>query len=146
MFSEEPELAPISMIITNLATQAYSGEPDIYLAVTGIVARMHEFVRPEYPRIPNPADPAEDYADKWRKIASLEDNFWIWLSQVKSDLAKLHALSRDGIEREARNIFSVNLNREQLSVIDSPATRSVATVTAIPSVYIPSAPKPWGRS
>jgi hypothetical protein len=58
-----------------------------------IVTRMHEFVRPEYPRIPNPADPAEDYADKWRKDLSLEDNFWKWLSQVKSDLAT-HARTR----------------------------------------------------
>jgi hypothetical protein len=145
MFSEEPELAPISMIITNLATRAYSGEPDIYQAVTGIVAMMHEFVRPEYPRIPNPVDPAEDYADKWRKDSRLEDNFWMWLSQVKSDLARLHTLSRDEVEREVRNRLSVNLNREQLSVIDVPPALNVSVMATAPSVSIPSAPKPWGR-
>lgn len=146
MFSEEPELAPISMIITNLATHAYSGEPDIYQAATGIVTKMHEFVRTEYPRVPNPADPAEDYADKWRKDSRLEDNFWMWLSQVKSDLATLHTLSRVGIEREARKIFGVDLNRAQLSVVDLPSALSATTVAAAPSVFIPSAPKPWGQS
>jgi hypothetical protein len=108
------------------------------------VTRMHEFVRPEYPRIPNPTDPAEDYADKWRKDSSLEDNFWKWLSQVKSDLAMLHTLSRDGVEREVRNRFSVNLSREQLSVVGVPPALNVSAMATAPRVSIPSAPKPWG--
>jgi hypothetical protein len=89
MFRDTPELAPISMIITNLATHAYSGEADIYEAVTGIVAKMPDFIKPVYPRVPNPTDPAEDYADKWRKNSLREKNFRLWHAQVQQDLAKL---------------------------------------------------------
>ena len=55
MFEENPELAPISMILTNLATHAYNGEPDIFTAVTGIVERMPSFIRAGWPRVPNPS-------------------------------------------------------------------------------------------
>jgi hypothetical protein len=47
MFADDPEVAPISMILTNLSGQAYGGEPDVYLAVRGILSRMLDFVRPE---------------------------------------------------------------------------------------------------
>lgn len=47
-----PKLAPISMILTNLATHAYNGEPDIFTAVTGIVERMPSFICSGWPRVP----------------------------------------------------------------------------------------------
>jgi hypothetical protein len=143
MFRETPELAPISMIITNLATHAYSGEDDIYEAVTGIVARMRKFISPVYPRVPNPTAPSEDYADKWSKNPLLEQNFLLWHSQVKQDLARLHTLTRDGIDREIRGRFDVQLTRDQLSHISNPLPATAAAVA--PTVFVPSAPKPWGK-
>jgi len=55
MFRNNPNLAPISMIITNLAAHAYEGELDLYAALTNIVEKMPYFVRSERPRIPNPS-------------------------------------------------------------------------------------------
>ena len=94
MFNESPELAPISMILTNLATHSYNGESDIFTAVRGIVDRMPSFIRAGRPRVPNPADPAEDYADKWSRDPKLEQNFWSWHMQAKADLARLPDLLR----------------------------------------------------
>jgi len=76
MFRDIPRVGPISMIITNLAAHAYGGEGDLFSALTNIVGRMTEYVNPTRPRVPNPADPAEDYADKWAQDPTLEDNFW----------------------------------------------------------------------
>ena len=143
MFRETPELAPISMIITNLATHAYSGEADIYDAVTGIVSRIRNFINPVYPRVPNPTAPSEDYADKWRKNPLLEQNFLLWHSQVQQDLAHLHTLTRDGMDREIRGRFDVQLTQDQLSHISNPLPATAAAVA--PSVFVPSAPKPWGK-
>ena len=75
MFADNPELAPISMILTNLAGHAYNGEADVNLAARGILSRMLDFVHAERPRVPNPTHPAEDYADKWSKDARFELNF-----------------------------------------------------------------------
>ena len=71
MFRNDPLVGPISMIITNLAAQAYGGENDIWMATSNILERMPGFVRSTRPRVPNPADPAEDYADKWTKNPDL---------------------------------------------------------------------------
>jgi hypothetical protein len=77
MFSdpEVSDLAPISMIITNLAARAYRGETDIGSALRNIVETMPTFINAVRPRVPNPADPAEDYADKWRLDPRLEKSF-----------------------------------------------------------------------
>ena len=44
MFRTRPKLAPISMIITNMAAHAYAGEPDLFAALTNIVEKMPQFV------------------------------------------------------------------------------------------------------
>ncbi len=88
MFQKNPGVGPISMIITNLAAHAYAGETDVWSALTNIVERMPQYVKPTRPRVPNPADPAEDYADKWARNPALEENFWLWHTQVKVDLAE----------------------------------------------------------
>ena len=89
MFRTSPKLAPISMIITNLAAHAYEGEPDLFAALTNIVERMPHFVRTEKPRVLNPANPAEDYADKWSLDPNLERSFWRWHTQVRTDWKRL---------------------------------------------------------
>ena len=94
MFFDAPEIAPISMVITNLAAQAYEGETDLAVSLQNIVAKMPEFVRSEKPQVPNPANPAEDYADKWAKDARLEKSFWEWHSALRADMAKLLAFLR----------------------------------------------------
>jgi hypothetical protein len=92
------------MILTNLATHACNGEADIFTAVTGTVDRIPTFIRSGRPRIPNPADPAEDYADKWAKDARLEQNSWTWHTQVKADLAVLPDLLCGDRPRWAGNV------------------------------------------
>jgi hypothetical protein len=144
IFLEAPDLAPISMIITNLAAQAYEGEPDLATALKDIVEKMPDFVRSERPRVPNPADPAEDYADKWAKDPRLEKNFWDWHMAVKTDLAKLETMVRGRtLKAEIQKLFRVELTQDELREFDSRAT-APATVKVAP-VLISSAPKPWGR-
>lgn len=146
MFRESPELAPISMIITNLATHAYNGESDIFEAVTGILDRMPTYIRPSRPRVPNPADPAEDYADKWSKDPRLEENFRSWHLQVTADFARLRTiLLEDRLSASVRNLFKVDLTRDQLREFqpDLSANRALAYVS--PAVAIASAPRPWGN-
>jgi hypothetical protein len=146
MFEENPKLAPISMILTNLATHAYNGEPDIFTAVTGIIERMPSFIRPGWPRVPNPADPAEDYADKWSKDPQLEQNFWAWHAQAKADLARLpDLLLGDRLAKSVRQIFRLNLSEEQLRQFQ-PAPAYVRSASyAVHAIAIATAPKPWGN-
>ncbi|MBL0063143.1 MAG: nucleotidyltransferase [bacterium] len=74
MFQNRLELKPISIIITTLAASAYRGESDVSGAIDRILADMETLVRPTFPRIPNPVDPNEDFADRWarRECSHLE--------------------------------------------------------------------------
>jgi cyclic GMP-AMP synthase DncV-like protein len=144
MFRDTPDLAPISMIITNLAARGYEGEADLAEALGNIVGKMPGFVHSSWPKVPNPADPAEDYADKWRKDPRLERSFWDWHAAVKADIAKLPAFLRSGrLREEIIDLFDVRLTEDQIRHFQ-PRTATPAIVKAAPTLVIPSAPKPWG--
>ena len=89
MFEADPDHKPISKIITTLAAWAYTGEEDVESALSRIVEGMPNFISPTEPRVSNPANPVEDFADKWPHDPRLEANFWSWLEQVKGDLGIL---------------------------------------------------------
>jgi hypothetical protein len=93
MFVKQCDSAPISIIITTLAGHAYSGETDLYAALTGVLRYMDSFIQSKSPRIPNPVNPAEDFADKWQdqkyRHLDLEGNFRRWLETARRDFALL---------------------------------------------------------
>jgi len=134
------------MILTNLAAHSYNGASDIFAAVTEIVDRMPSFIRAERPRVPNPADPGEDYADKWTNEPQTERNFWSWHMQAKADLARLPDLLRgDRLSASVRQMFQLDLTQEQLRQFQ-PAPISVRSVSCVtPAIAITSAPKLWGN-
>lgn len=151
MFKEQPALAPISMIITNLAACAYNGEQDLGHALRGIIVRMNAFVQPVVPRVPNPTHPEEDYADKWREVAQLEPHFWLWLEQAKADVLRWSDAFATIDGRQIERGFDVRLDAEVLrglqvgapSVVIG-ASSGTAEAVARPT-RVDSGPRPWGR-
>jgi cyclic GMP-AMP synthase DncV-like protein len=147
MFRADPTLAPISMILTNLAAQAYGGEKELSQALLGILARMQSFVKPAAPRVPNPTHPQEDYADKWRVHPHLEKNFCLWLEQARRDVAQFSdSLARiDG--RLLHRVFAIPLTErmERVLAVGAPAVVLAAGREPSPlTTRIVDPPKPWG--
>ena len=89
MFADDPEGKPISVIITTLAAAAYLGEQDVASALDTILTNMGSYVRNTRPRVPNPVNPVEDFADKWYDAKyehlNLERKFWLWLEQAQQE-------------------------------------------------------------
>jgi hypothetical protein len=114
MFQKNPDSKPISVIITTLAAHAYAGEEDVETALAGVLERMGSYVRQNQPRVPNPINPVEDFADKWPlpKYANLklEDNFWKWLKAAQEHFKTL-GTTRDRVlfEKTANEAFGVTL-------------------------------------
>ena len=149
MFEHAPDSAPISVIITTLAGLAYDGEEDAASAVECILTDMHVHVRQSGPRVPNPVNPAEDFADKWHDPGyaefQLEANFWTWLSAAKRDF-KIIAGSRDitYLADQVRAKFAATINEESLK-----AKLGFPNVTAPkPKVHVVSEQpaKPWAQA
>jgi len=147
LFRDEPELAPISMILTNLAARAYNGETDIGMALANIVEKMPTLVRAQRPRVPNPADPFEDYADNWATNPELEKSFWEWHVAVKTDLGRLAtALRAQNVQGAVERAFDVTLTQQELRALGSNGTSSAPSVIVktAPALVISSGPRPWG--
>jgi hypothetical protein len=146
MFADNPEVAPISMILTNLSGQAYNGEADVYLAVRGILSRMLDFVRPVPPYVPNPTHPAEDYADKWSRDRRLELNFRHWHAQASRDFEQVPLLADAvAVKTATKRSFRIDLSDDHLERLGLPSVLpSIISSSPAPFVRIPSAPRPWG--
>lgn len=145
-FADNPDVAPISMILTNLAGQAYHGESDVHLAVRGILSRMLNYVRDVAPYVPNPTHPAEDYADKWSKDARLEKNFRYWHAEASRDFERIPRLTDSAVLKAAtRETFRVDLTGGHLKRLGLAVSAAPAIVTSVaPTVRISSPPRPWG--
>ena len=88
MFTQDQDHKPISIIITTLAAHAYNNEPDLLEALTNIVNSMPQYIQNTHgvSWVPNPVNPLENFADKWREYPEKEQNFRHWLQQVNNDL------------------------------------------------------------
>lgn len=145
MFRDDPGAGPISMIITNLAAHAYAEESDLWSALRNIIEKMPQYLNSTRPRVPNPADPAEDYADKWSVDPTREDNFWAWHTQVKIDVDRLPALIMGkSLFADVRRTFRVDLTQDQLEQFEPhEASSTPAIVRSAAVLKIPTAPRPW---
>jgi len=151
MFKGYDDIKPISIIITTLAARAYAGESDVESALRTILSQMGNFVNSGSPRIPNPVDPDEDFADKWPtqdgKTLQLERNFWSWLKQAQIDFDLIGSSDdMDFVTKQAKQKFSVGMNAaellKQLGLIASSITVSAPKAH---SINRNSSPKPWAR-
>ncbi|PFH91383.1 nucleotidyltransferase [Bacillus sp. AFS088145] len=119
MFGDN-ESKPISIIITTLAAKAYSGETNIYTALNNILEKMPRLIYPRTPRVPNPVNPEEDFADRWEmpeyKHLKLEQNFNIWLQQAKLDFNVTTSITDPILLNENFNKkYSVSVGQEELN-------------------------------
>lgn len=149
MFKNNPDVQPISIIITTLAASAYRGEDDLGQAMERILADMGGLVRPTNPHVPNPVNPAEDFADKWYSEEGLKkrlkENFRAWLSQAQADFASIfQSADPEFISKQALNRLGARLSasvlREKL-VFAAPAVSTFPKAHAI--TEIPA--KPWTK-
>ena len=92
-FADDQDGKPASIIITTLSARVYQGEVEIADALETILTTMGALVNPTSPRVPNPVNPAEDFADKWSDPASrhhnLEAKFGRWLRQAQINFAAI---------------------------------------------------------
>ncbi|HHK6075779.1 TPA: nucleotidyltransferase, partial [Edwardsiella piscicida] len=144
MFKNHEDSKPISVIITTLAAKSYKGESDLASALNTVLSEMDDHISAQAPMIPNPVNPAEDFADKWYDEKSaqyrLQENFYKWLYQARADFSAL--CSSDDTQR----IVNAAQNGLDLKLDSSSVARllGIPAVTAKPTFAIQSSdPKPW---
>jgi len=150
MFNSNQDIKPISVIITTLAAHAYGGENSIALALDSILQKMGTYVSPTSPRIPNPVDPQEDFADRWSmqegKVLQLEKHFWQWLEQAKSDLMILKSSTDpEFISEQAMIKYGADVKAEKLAAILPTVGAGIVFKNESKEHKIVDTAKPWGE-
>ena len=147
MFSANPDVKPISMIITTLAALAYGGEADLDDALRGILERMPQHVQRDEPRVANPVNPGEDFADKWAAKPELEANFWAWHKQACRDFGAF-TTEQDPkrLVKIAEDRFAVSLGEDTARELTGSAIVEVSSpksAVVAPHVVVRNPPEPW---
>jgi hypothetical protein len=98
-FREDLGLRPASILVTTLAAHAYRGEQDLYSALLQTVELMPGYVTstPTGLCVPNPVEPRENFADRWRDQPELARRFFGWVKQLGEDLREAESVT--GIDR-----------------------------------------------
>lgn len=145
MFKDNDDAKPISVIITTLAARAYNGESDLNAVLAGVLARMGDQLQAHAPRVPNPVNPKEDFADKWAEpkyaLLQLERNFQLWLQKARADFAILQQADPELLVEQAAVKFGATLDRERVRKL-----RGIATQPSVPSsstIITAPAARPW---
>lgn len=101
MFADNPDNKPISIIITTLAGQIYSGEDSILESLISFVEKVEEYLfstmKDGCYSIPNPSYCGEDFADKWKEHPERQEAFFAWVEQLKKDFNLEILMSRDRV-------------------------------------------------
>lgn len=86
-FAESPEDKPASIVITTLAAKAYRGEASLFEVLVDVVGRMPDLIdnRDGVLWIPNPVQPEENFADRWRSHPARAQAFFDWMDRAQQD-------------------------------------------------------------
>jgi len=134
-FTGDQDLRPISIILTTLGALAYNQETTISGALFGILERMesHIEVRNGVYWIENPADPRENFADKWEETPTKKDAFYDWLQTAKEDFLLAASANADD---DFINVLAPRMGRSLVEAAvlrthPTPGRFSVASATKI---------------
>ncbi len=95
-FADDPE-KPISIIITTLAARAYAQERDVLTAFVNVAEKLSSMIETRFDSargrwvrwVPNPVNPAENFADKWVENPHLEEKFNAWIHMLDEDIENI---------------------------------------------------------
>ena len=147
---------PISIIITTLAAKAYENEEDIQKALFKVIPLMRNGIEQRNGEwwIPNPVNPLENFADKWKETPRKSQLFFEWLTVIEHEYKEL--LTPEGFKktgeyltdaygsREAARVMSkyADRNKGQLVVFNSAPLISDESIGELTSFSVPQRKSP----
>ena len=130
------------MFVTTVASHAYDPRKGFYDNLTTLIDRMPTLIGDSFPRVPNPVDPAEDFADLWSRDARYEASFWSWHEQLSADITALleHLSDLAVLKALLARAFDARVTDELEAFLQRTATPKSGTRRI---VHIESPPRPW---
>jgi len=131
-YRNNPDLAPISIVLTTLAGQIYRGERSIAISIANTLSGIINLVNQNHPRLvlSNPSNPGEDLTERWdehsdayrafvRSIGEFDAEWKALLrtrgiDKVTTALERLFGeeIARNVVEKQARDIEAARARNE----------------------------------
>lgn len=114
-FQENPEIKPISIILTTLMARVYTGNENVYELIEKFSNEYSMYLEKDEEGniiIKNPINEKENFADKWPKHPERKEAFFKFLTELKRDLIKNRILLEGNIMEQAtfyKKIFGENI-------------------------------------
>ncbi len=122
---------PISIIITTLAGLVYEAQgyqENLFQTLRLMAEYMPQRVNTSIPRIPNPTNHEEDFADKWIDQPKRENAFFDWTAQLQDDLDELEECSSlKFCEERLKQMFGESVVAESIKELSTASPIVVAT-------------------
>jgi hypothetical protein len=133
MFRNNLGVRPVSILITTLAAKAYGNEPELVDAIQGILQGLDKHIENRGDKwwVENPAEPDENFAERWNEYPERREAFCKWLDQARHDFA---VATRTADVRKLAESLSPALGRSTMTKaaaaigVDISASRSSALV------------------
>ena len=127
-FENNPDIKPISIIITTLAAHAYENETQLSAALFSIVEKMADFIEEKsgVKWIGNPSHPIENFADRWQTDRIRQDAFYEWHEAVIADLMLLaNCDSQENIDATIQSLFGAGVGRKITDARNTPINQKL---------------------
>lgn len=147
-FRHNHNLAPISVIISTLATHSYDRSvtnnvfDSVYDLMLEVLGGMPDFIKVNQQTaqfwISNPSQPDENFAEKWNEDANLANSFFTWHRKVLAEVKALAEQDVEGLDKIGavlENSFGRHAANQAIRAMSS----SVKSSTAIGKTGITSA-------
>jgi hypothetical protein len=93
MFAQDPDLKPVSIILTTIAGGAYEHGEDLQVSMQRILRAFEAVRQSDTDEILNPVNPLENFADRWTRPdcvqLELKRHFHEWIGQARRDFAQI---------------------------------------------------------
>lgn len=119
-----------SIIITTLAALAYRNEGNLVQAFETIINGMEAYVETsiEGPRVPNPVDPEENFAEAWADDKRYLKHFKEWLDQLQRDWGKIKSYQGESRQRILESSLGQRTTKKAFIILEA---RNRPTVTTL---------------
>lgn len=147
MFKSNQDSKPISVIITTIVANSYTGNRLLEGALREALIGLKSFADSGLSTLSNPVNPAENFADKWSDSAysklQLKENFSRWVTQALRDFDVITTATEARMICDSVNQqFSVNTSEESVrKALNLGSSTSIGLATA-KTIETPQA-KPW---
>lgn len=143
MFEEDMTYAPISVIISKLAAEAYSGEKDLGAAIMNVLEGMKNTIQFVTTFINNPTEPLENFADKWVEDSNYGHQFRMWIAQATRDFGILTKASptQEEIQKILTSGFSLTFGEVYKKLV--PGIKQSDLSYSTPFNIAQTKTKPW---